>query len=92
MGMGESRGKKLYVPGLRPSRPVFAVIRLALVICCRGLSCLPERGVTSGGRSDFTVSMSFRVAARYVPMSSVAGDLYDYLIVDNRQVGLPRLH
>jgi phosphoserine phosphatase RsbU/P len=38
--------------------------------------------------SEFPVSMSFRVAARYVPMSSVAGDLYDYIIADDHQVGL----
>ena len=38
--------------------------------------------------SEFPVSMNFRVAARYVPMSSVAGDLYDYIIADDHQVGL----
>lgn len=38
--------------------------------------------------SEFPVSVSFRVAARYVPMSSVAGDLYDYIIADDHQVGL----
>lgn len=38
--------------------------------------------------SEFPVSMSFRVAARYMPMSSVAGDLYDYIIADDHQVGL----
>jgi sigma-B regulation protein RsbU (phosphoserine phosphatase) len=32
--------------------------------------------------------MNFRVAARYMPVSSVAGDLYDYIIADDRQVGL----
>jgi phosphoserine phosphatase RsbU/P len=30
---------------------------------------------------------NFRVAARYVPMSSVAGDLYDYVVAENQQVG-----
>jgi phosphoserine phosphatase RsbU/P len=29
-----------------------------------------------------------RVAARYVPMSEVAGDFYDFLIIDERRVGL----
>ena len=38
--------------------------------------------------SEFPVSVNFRVAARYVPMSSVAGDLYDYIIADDHQVGL----
>jgi len=38
--------------------------------------------------SEFPVSMNFRVAARYVPMSSVAGDLYDYIIADDHEVGL----
>ena len=38
--------------------------------------------------SEFPVSMNFQVAARYVPMSSVAGDLYDYIIADDHQVGL----
>ena len=37
---------------------------------------------------EFPVSVNFRVAARYVPMTSVAGDLYDYIIVDDHQVGL----
>jgi sigma-B regulation protein RsbU (phosphoserine phosphatase) len=37
---------------------------------------------------EFPVSVNFRVAARYVPMSSVAGDFYDYIIVDDHQVGL----
>jgi phosphoserine phosphatase RsbU/P len=37
---------------------------------------------------EFPVSLNFRVAARYIPMSSVAGDLYDYVIVDDHQVGL----
>jgi phosphoserine phosphatase RsbU/P len=30
----------------------------------------------------------FRVAARYVPMTQVAGDFYDFLVVDDRRVGL----
>ena len=38
--------------------------------------------------SEFPISMNFRVAARYVPMSSVAGDFYDYIIADDHQVGL----
>ena len=29
-----------------------------------------------------------RVAARYVPMTQVAGDFYDFLVVDDRRVGL----
>jgi phosphoserine phosphatase RsbU/P len=37
---------------------------------------------------DFPESTDFRVAARYLPMTSVAGDLYDYLAVGNRQAGL----
>src|SRR5215470_1122378 len=36
----------------------------------------------------FPVSTNFRVAAQYVPMSSVAGDLYDYIIADDHRVGL----
>lgn len=31
---------------------------------------------------------NFRLAARYVPMTSVAGDFYDYVLADNQQVGL----
>ena len=38
--------------------------------------------------SEFPFSTNFRVAARYVPVSSVAGDLYDYIIADDHQVGL----
>jgi sigma-B regulation protein RsbU (phosphoserine phosphatase) len=36
----------------------------------------------------FPVSTSFRVAARYVPMTSVAGDLYDFLVADDSRAGL----
>lgn len=36
----------------------------------------------------FPLSQSFRVAAKYVPMSSVAGDLYDFLVADDKQAGL----
>ena len=38
--------------------------------------------------SAFPPSLSFRVAAKYVPMTSVAGDLYDFLIADDKQAGL----
>ena len=37
---------------------------------------------------EFPPSSNFRVAARYVPMTSVAGDFYDYIIADDHQVGL----
>jgi phosphoserine phosphatase RsbU/P len=37
---------------------------------------------------DFPSSANFRVAARFVPMTSVAGDLYDYIITDDHHVGL----
>lgn len=30
----------------------------------------------------------FRIAARYCPMTSVAGDFYDFLVADERQAGL----
>jgi sigma-B regulation protein RsbU (phosphoserine phosphatase) len=36
----------------------------------------------------FPASASFRVAARYVPMTSVAGDLYDFIVADDRSAGL----
>jgi sigma-B regulation protein RsbU (phosphoserine phosphatase) len=36
----------------------------------------------------FPESVSFRVAARYVPMTSVAGDLYDFLVADSSQAAL----
>jgi sigma-B regulation protein RsbU (phosphoserine phosphatase) len=38
--------------------------------------------------SSFPVSRSFRVAAKYVPMTSVAGDLYDFLLADDQHAGL----
>ncbi len=38
--------------------------------------------------SEFPVSKSFRVAARYVPMTSVAGDFYDFLVADDTRAGL----
>ena len=37
---------------------------------------------------EFPTSANFRGAARYVPMTSVAGDFYDYIIADDHQVGL----
>jgi len=43
------------------------------------LSILPAR---------FPNSANFRVAARYVPMTSVAGDFYDFIVADDRQAGL----
>jgi sigma-B regulation protein RsbU (phosphoserine phosphatase) len=36
----------------------------------------------------FPNSPAFQVAARYVPMTSVAGDFYDFLVADERQAGL----
>jgi sigma-B regulation protein RsbU (phosphoserine phosphatase) len=36
----------------------------------------------------FPASTDFRVAARYVPMTSVAGDLYDFLVAGDRHAGL----
>ncbi|HEY2466847.1 MAG TPA: PP2C family protein-serine/threonine phosphatase [Terracidiphilus sp.] len=38
--------------------------------------------------SSFPASRSFRVAAKYVPMTSVAGDLYDFLVADDHHAGL----
>jgi phosphoserine phosphatase RsbU/P len=38
--------------------------------------------------AGFPNSANFRVAARYVPMTSVAGDFYDYIVADDRQAGL----
>jgi phosphoserine phosphatase RsbU/P len=38
--------------------------------------------------AEFPHSRHFRVAARYVPMTSVAGDFYDYVVADNDRAGL----
>lgn len=38
--------------------------------------------------SEFPNSGRFQVAARYVPMTSVAGDFYDFVIADDARVGL----
>lgn len=38
--------------------------------------------------SDFPTSGKFRVAARYVPMTSVAGDFYDFVLADDSRAGL----
>ncbi|HXZ39567.1 MAG TPA: PP2C family protein-serine/threonine phosphatase [Terriglobales bacterium] len=38
--------------------------------------------------AEFPKSAHFRVAARYVPMTSVAGDFYDYIVADDHQAGL----
>jgi phosphoserine phosphatase RsbU/P len=43
------------------------------------LSILPEK---------FPDSATFQVAARYVPMTSVAGDFYDFIVANDRQAGL----
>ena len=37
---------------------------------------------------EFPNSGRFQVAARYIPMTSVAGDFYDYVIADDTQAGL----
>jgi serine phosphatase RsbU (regulator of sigma subunit) len=38
--------------------------------------------------ASFPDSTSFRIAARYLPMTSVAGDFYDFLMADAQQVGI----
>jgi len=38
--------------------------------------------------AEFPWTPHFRVCARYVPMTSVAGDFYDYVIASPQQVGL----
>jgi sigma-B regulation protein RsbU (phosphoserine phosphatase) len=38
--------------------------------------------------AEFPRSENFRVAARYVPMTSVAGDFYDFIVADDKQAGL----
>lgn len=38
--------------------------------------------------ADFPTSGKFRVAARYVPMTSVAGDFYDFVLADDTRAGL----
>ncbi len=38
--------------------------------------------------AEFPATGKFRVAARYVPMTSVAGDFYDFVLTDESQVGL----
>jgi sigma-B regulation protein RsbU (phosphoserine phosphatase) len=38
--------------------------------------------------AGFPSSLNFRVAARYVPMTSVAGDFYDFIVSDDTQAGL----
>jgi sigma-B regulation protein RsbU (phosphoserine phosphatase) len=37
---------------------------------------------------SFPASTNFRVAARFLPMTSVAGDFYDFLVAEDRQAGL----
>jgi phosphoserine phosphatase RsbU/P len=38
--------------------------------------------------AGFPNSANFRVAARYIPMNSVAGDFFDFLVADDTQAGL----
>jgi sigma-B regulation protein RsbU (phosphoserine phosphatase) len=38
--------------------------------------------------SSFPPSKTFRVAARYFPMTSVAGDFYDFILANDPEVGL----
>ncbi len=71
-----------YVAGRRTLRrdEEYAEIQKELELARRiQLSLLP---------GDFPDSAAFQVAARYVPMTSVAGDLYDFLVADGKQVGL----
>jgi sigma-B regulation protein RsbU (phosphoserine phosphatase) len=37
---------------------------------------------------EFPASINFRVAARYLPMTSVAGDFYEFVVGDDQQAGL----
>jgi sigma-B regulation protein RsbU (phosphoserine phosphatase) len=37
---------------------------------------------------EFPASTSFRVGAKYAPMTTVAGDLYDFLLTDPKHAGL----
>lgn len=37
---------------------------------------------------EFPASPTFQVAARYVPMTSVAGDFYDFVLADDSRAGL----
>jgi sigma-B regulation protein RsbU (phosphoserine phosphatase) len=37
---------------------------------------------------EFPNSTHFRIAARYVPMASVAGDFYDFVVADEHRAGL----
>jgi sigma-B regulation protein RsbU (phosphoserine phosphatase) len=38
--------------------------------------------------AEFPRSVNFQVAARYVPMTSVAGDFYDFIVADDTRAGL----
>jgi sigma-B regulation protein RsbU (phosphoserine phosphatase) len=38
--------------------------------------------------AEFPNSAHFQIASRYVPMTSVAGDFYDYVVADDHQAGL----
>jgi len=38
--------------------------------------------------AEFPKSAHFQIASRYVPMTSVAGDFYDYVVADDHQAGL----
>ena len=37
---------------------------------------------------EFPKSANFRGTARYVPMTSVAGDFYDFIVADGKSAGL----
>ena len=64
---------------LRRDRQLKEIRKELEVARCIQLSILPRQ---------FPASTDFRVAARYVPMTSVAGDLYDYVMINAHQVGL----
>jgi sigma-B regulation protein RsbU (phosphoserine phosphatase) len=38
--------------------------------------------------AEFPRSTHFQIASRYLPMTSVAGDFYDYVVADDHQAGL----
>ncbi len=71
-----------YVAGRRTlaQEQQLSVIQKELEIAQRiQLSILP---------TAFPTSASFRVAARYLPMTSVAGDFYDFLLAGDHEAGL----
>ena len=89
-----------YYYNIEPFGFIFFIACLGVVSARRALAEEQKRGVIEKELeiahqiqlsilpSKFPNSNSFRVAARYLPMTSVAGDFYEFLLADDQHAGI----